>query len=408
MANYESVSYLREQKQENLKNKKVLVRVDFNVPLDENLQVSDDTRIIKALDTIKYLLSAECILILMSHLGRPKGKVVEKMRMDPVGKYLANLLKKEVIKLDDCIGDNVTSAVSKSKPGDIILLENLRFHEEEEKNDSDFAQKLASIADIYVNDAFGAAHRAHASTAGIIKYLPSFAGFLMEREVKSLNKLLTNPEKPFVAIIGGAKVSGKIEVLESLVKVCDVLLIGGGMAYTFLAAKGYNVGKSILEKDLIDYVKKINEEAEEQNTEIVIPIDSIMAREFKEDAKSLNLPTDKIESDMIGMDIGESTVELFKKKIENAKTIFWNGPLGVFEMEKFSKGTNQIAQKIASLGNDVFSVIGGGDSIAAINKIGLSDKISHISTGGGASLEFLAGKNLPGLEALKGKEHNKE
>lgn len=401
MANYESISYLREQKKENLKNKKVLVRVDFNVPLDENLQVSDDTRIIKALDTIKYLLSAECTLILMSHLGRPKGKVVDKMRMDPVGKYLGNLLKKEVIKLNDCIGDNVSSAVLGSKPGDIILLENLRFHEEEEKNDSNFAQKLASIADIYVNDAFGAAHRAHASTAGITKYLASFAGFLMEKEIKSLNKLLTNPEKPFVAIIGGAKVSGKIEVLGRLVKVCDVLLIGGGMAYTFLAARGYNVGKSILEKDLIDYVKRINKEAEEQNTDIVIPIDSIMAREFKEDAESFNLPSDKIESDMIGMDIGESTVELFKQKIENAKTIFWNGPLGVFEMEKFSKGTNQIAKKIASLGNNVFSVIGGGDSIAAINKIGLSDKISHISTGGGASLEYLGGKDLPGLEALK-------
>lgn len=401
MANYESLSYLKEQKKENLKNKKVLVRVDFNVPLDANLHVSDDTRIIKALDTIKYLLSAECTLILISHLGRPKGKVVDKMRMDPVGKYLANLLNKEVIKLDDCIGDDVASVVSESKPCDIILLENLRFHEEEEKNDSNFAQKLASIADIYVNDAFGAAHRAHASTAGITKYLPSFAGFLIEKEVKSLNKLLTDPEKPFVAIIGGAKVSGKIEVLERLVKICDILLIGGGMAYTFLAARGYNVGKSILEKDLIGYVKKINKEAEKQNTEIVIPIDSIMSREFKEDAESFNMPTDKMESDMIGMDIGESTVELFEQKIENAKTIFWNGPLGVFEMEKFSKGTNQIAQKIASLDNNVFSVIGGGDSIAAINKIGLSDKISHISTGGGASLEYLGGKELPGLEVLK-------
>jgi phosphoglycerate kinase len=401
MANYESLSYLNELDKKELKNKKVLVRVDFNVPLNENMQVSDDTRIVKALDTIKYLLSADCTLILMSHLGRPKGEVVDKMRLKPVGKYLCNLLNKDIIELDDCIGQPVTDVVLKSKPGDIILLENLRFHAEEEKNDINFAKKLASIADIYVNDAFGAAHRAHASTAGVTEYLPSYAGFLIEKEVKSLNKLLNNPEKPFVSIIGGAKVSGKIEILESLVKVCDVLLIGGGMAYTFLAARGYNVGKSILEKDLIDYVKKINEKADEQNTEVIIPVDSVMTKEFKENAESIDLPVEKIESDMIGMDIGESTIELYKEKIDNAKTIFWNGPLGVFEMEKFSRGTRQIAEKIASLGKNVFTVVGGGDSIAAINKIGLADKISHISTGGGASLEYLGGKKLPGIDALK-------
>lgn len=401
MANYESLSYLKELKKENLKNKKVMVRVDFNVPLDENLKVSDDTRIIKALDTLKFLLSSDCTLILMSHLGRPKGKVVDKMRLKPVGEYLATLLNRKVVTLDDCVGDEVKNAVSTSKPGDIFLLENLRFHEEEEKNDINFAKKLASIADIYVNDAFGAAHRAHASTVGVTRYLPSYAGFLMEKEVLSLSKLLTSPEKPFVSIIGGAKVSGKIEILERLVKVCDVLLIGGGMAYTFLAARGYNVGRSILEKDLIDYVKKIEKEAKKENTEIVVPVDSIVTKEFKEDAKFLDLPIDKIESDMIGMDIGESTVKIFEQKIDNAKTIFWNGPLGVFEMERFSRGTNQIAQKIANLGNSVFSVVGGGDSIAAINKIGLADRISHISTGGGASLEYLGGKILPGLVALE-------
>ena len=401
MANYESLSYLKELKKENLKNKKVMVRVDFNVPLDENLLVSDDTRIIKALDTIKFLLSSDCTLILMSHLGRPKGKVVDKMRLKPVGEYLATLLNRKVVTLDDCVGDEVKNAVSTSKPGDIFLLENLRFHEEEEKNDINFAKKLASIADIYVNDAFGAAHRAHASTVGVTRYLPSYAGFLMEKEVLFLSKLLTSPEKPFVSIIGGAKVSGKIEILERLVKVCDVLLIGGGMAYTFLSARGYNVGRSILEKDLIDYVKKIEKEAKKENTEIVVPVDSIVTKEFKEDAKFLDLPIDKIESDMIGMDIGESTVKIFEQKIDNAKTIFWNGPLGVFEMERFSRGTNQIAKKIANLGNSVFSVVGGGDSIAAINKIGLADRISHISTGGGASLEYLGGKILPGLVALE-------
>ena len=401
MANYESLSYLKELKKENLKNKKVMVRVDFNVPLDENLLVSDDTRIIKALDTLKFLLSSDCTLILMSHLGRPKGKIVDKMRLNPVGEYLAKLLNRKVVTLDDCVGDEVKNAVSTSKPGDIFLLENLRFHEEEEKNDINFAKKLASIADIYVNDAFGAAHRAHASTVGVTRYLPSYAGFLMEKEVLFLSKLLTSPEKPFVSIIGGAKVSGKIEILERLVKVCDVLLIGGGMAYTFLSARGYNVGRSILEKDLIDYVKKIEKEAKKENTEIVVPVDSIVTKEFKEDAKFLDLPIDKIESDMIGMDIGESTVKIFEQKIDNAKTIFWNGPLGVFEMERFSRGTNQIAKKIANLGNSVFSVVGGGDSIAAINKIGLADRISHISTGGGASLEYLGGKILPGLVALE-------
>jgi len=401
MVKYETLSCLRDIKVKELENKKVLVRVDFNVPLDDNLQVRDDTRIIAALDTIKYLLSSNCTIILMSHLGRPKGEIVDRLRLDPVARYLEKLLKVKITKLNDCIGEAVEKAVSESEPGEVILLENLRFHEEEEKNNISFAKKLAVLADIYINDAFGAAHRAHASTTGVTEYLPSYAGLLIEKEVNSLDKLLVDPEKPFISIIGGAKVSGKIEVLEKLVKICDVLLIGGGMAYTFLAAKGYEVGKSILEKDYIEYVKKINDEAEAKNKEVVIPVDSLVTKEFKDDAESFNVPVDQIEPDMIGMDIGENTINLFKQKISNAKTIFWNGPLGVFEMEKFSRGTNQIAQKIADLGHKSFSVVGGGDSIAAINKFGLADSISHISTGGGASLEYLGGKKLPGLEVLK-------
>ena len=401
MAKYQSLFFLEDLAKEELENKRVLVRVDFNVPLDSNLHVTDDTRIMAALETIRYLLSHNCEIILMSHLGRPEGGIVDKMRLDPVARLLEKLLHKRIIKLDDCIGDKVKKNVSELKPGEIILLENLRFHKEEKKNDPFFAKQLASLADIYVNDAFGAAHRAHASTVGVAAYLPSYAGFLMSKEIKSLDKLLSEPEKPFVSIIGGAKVSDKIEVLEKLVKICDVLLIGGGMAYTFLAAQGYEVGQSILEKDFIDCVKKITDEAKNKNKEVVVPGDTVVAREFKPDAESFNVSVDKMKPDMIGMDIGKNTIKLFKQKIDNARTIFWNGPLGVFEMEKFAQGTNQIARKIGSLGKQTFSVVGGGDSIAAINKIGLADKISHISTGGGASLEYLGGKKLPGLEALR-------
>lgn len=401
MTIYQSLSYLEDLRKEEIENKVVLVRVDFNVPLDKDLEITDDTRIIAALDTIKYFLSHHCAVILMSHLGRPDGKFVDKMRLNPVAIRLERILQKKVLKLDDCIGERVEKEVKRLNPGEIILLENLRFHQEEKKNDPVFSKQLASLADIYVNDAFGAAHRAHASTAGVATYLPSYAGFLMAKEVKSLGKLLSNPEKPFISIIGGAKVSDKIEVLESLIEICDILLIGGGMAYTFLAAQDLEVGKSLLERDYIDYVKELMEKAKTGNKEIVIPKDILAAREFKEDAKSFNLPADKMELDMIGMDIGMKTIELYNQKIQNARTIFWNGPMGVYEMEKFAQGTNQIASKIASLDKEVFSVIGGGDSIAAVKKIGLSGKISHISTGGGASLEFLSGKKLPGLEVLK-------
>ncbi len=401
MSRYQSLSYLEDLEKEELKNKRVLVRVDFNVPLDDDLRVTDDTRIIAALDTIKYLISNDCSIILMSHLGRPKGKVVDKMRLNSVAKHLEGLLQKEVIKLGDCIGEEVQRKVLGLKSGEIILLENLRFHQEEKKNDPIFAKQLASLADFYVNNAFGAAHRAHASTTGIADYLPSYAGFLMAKELKSLNKLLLDPERPFISIIGGAKVSDKIEVLEKLIEICDILLIGGGMAYTFLFAQGYEVGKSILEEEFIGSVEKIIKEAKQRNIEMILPEDIIVAKEFKEDAESFNVPIGNIEENMIGMGIGNSTTKLFEQKIETARTIFWNGPLGVFEMKQFAKNTNQIAAKIASLGNRVFSVVGGGDSIAAINQLNLKDKISHISTGGGASLEYISGKKLPGLEALK-------
>ena len=400
MLKYQSISYLVDLEKEELKNKRVLVRVDFNVPLNEGMKVTDDTRIIASLETIKYLISNNCAVILMSHLGRPGGKIVEKMRLDPVASHLEGLLQKKVTKLDDCIGDEVQREILGLNSGEIILLENLRFHQEEKKNDPIFAKQLASLADIYVNDAFGAAHRAHASTTGIAAYIPSYAGFLMAKELKSLDKLLLEPERPFIAIIGGAKVSDKIEVLEKLIKVCDILLIGGGMAYTFLFAQGYEVGKSILEEDLIDSVSKIIEEAEKRNIEMILPKDIIVAKAFKEDAESFNVSIGDIEKDMIGMGIGNNTTKLFEQKIDSARTIFWNGPLGVFEMKQFAENTNHIASKIAKLSDRVFSV-GGGDSIAAINQLNLKNKISHISTGGGASLEYISGRKMPGLEALR-------
>ena len=397
----QTISFLEDLKGVALENKRVLVRVDFNVPLGKDLQVKDDTRIKAALDTINYLLSCNCIIILMSHLGRPGGKIVEELRLDPVAKSLEAILQRKIIKLNDCVGELVQKTILELKPRDIVLLENLRFYKEEENNDPVFARKLASLADIYVNDAFGAAHRAHASTVGVASYLPSYAGYLMAREIKSLDRLILNPEKPFVSIIGGAKVSDKIEVLDRLIEISDKLLIGGGMAYTFLAAQGYEVGKSILEKDYLDYVKKLMNKANNYQKEIVIPEDVHVAKEFSADSESFNIAVDKMEEYAIGMDIGEKTIERFKKMIEKAKTIFWNGPMGVFEIDKFARGTNEIAQTIANLSGKVFSVVGGGDSISAVNKLGLSNKFSHVSTGGGASLEYIAGKKLPGIEVLK-------
>ena len=398
---YQSLSLLEDLKGNEIEKKRVLVRVDFNVPLDENLNVKDDTRIRASLDTIKYLLSNNCIVILMSHLGRPKGHVEEKLRMDPVALSLENILQRRVIKLDDCIGGDVQKIIFKLNPGEIVLLENLRFHQGEEDNDPVFSQQLASLADIYVDDAFGAAHRAHASTAGIASYLPAYAGFLMAQEIKSLNRLMFHSDRPFISIIGGAKVSSKIEILDRLTEISDGVLIGGGMAYTFIAAQGFEIGKSIYEKDQIKFCKELMEKAKTMEKVFLIPEDVNIAFEFTQDSDSFNVSKEKIEKNMIGMDIGNRTIESFKKIISNSKKIFWNGPLGVFEIDKFAKGTNEIARQIASLHGKVFSVVGGGDSIAAINKLGLINKFSHISTGGGASLEYVAGRNLPGIEVLK-------
>lgn len=401
MIGKQKISFLKDIKKEKLNGKKVLMRVDYNVPLDENLQVRDNTRIVASLETIRYLLSAGSRIIIISHLGRPDGKVIEKLRLDPVARSLEGLLNKKVKKLDHCIGSEVEQAVNELKSGEIILLENLRFYPEEKQNEEGFAGKLARLADLYVNDAFGAAHRAHASISGVTGYLPSYAGFLIEKEIQALDKLINEPTRPFVSVVGGAKVSGKIEIIQKLIEICDTVMIGGGMAYTFLAAEGYEVGFSILEKDYFSYVNDLLKKAQALGKEILLPQDIVATREFKADAVSYHVPIQGIEKDMMGMDIGETTVQLFKENLKKAKTVFWNGPVGVFEMEKFSVGTNEIAKEIAALSGKAYSVVGGGDSIAAINKFKIADQFSHISTGGGASMEYLIGKELPGLEALK-------
>lgn len=396
-----SLSLLRDLSKNEIKKKRVLVRVDFNVPLNEDLLVTDDTRIKAALQTIQYLVSNDCIVILMSHLGRPKGKVIEKLRLDPIANRLEQIINKKVIKLNDCIGEKIQQTISNLLPGDIVLLENLRFHMGEEDNDPLFAKQLSSLADIFVNDAFGAAHRSHASTVGIASYLPAYAGFLMENELESLDKLLSNPDRPFISIIGGAKVSSKIEILDKLTEISDKVLIGGGMAYTFLAAQGFEIGKSIFEENQIGFVTKLMNKAKSIGKEIIIPKDIHVAVNYDDNSQSLIVPVDKIEKNMAGMDIGNETIIQFKEAIKSSKKIFWNGPLGVIEIDKFAYGTNEIASQIASLYGTIFSVVGGGDSIAAINKLGLYQKFSHISTGGGASLEYVAGRKLPGIEILR-------
>jgi len=383
-----------------VKGKKVLVRVDFNVPLDESLNVTDDTRIVETLPTIKNIIERGGIAILMSHLGRPKGKVIDSMRLIPAAKRLSKLIGKEVKMAPDCIGPEVEKMVSGLKPGDILMLDNLRFHPEEEKNDPEFSKKLASLGDVYVNDAFGTAHRAHASTVGVTEYFKRkcAAGFLIRKELKYLGDALTNPKRPFVAILGGAKVSSKIGVIENLFNKVDRLLIGGGMAYTFYKAQGYEVGKSLLEAETIEDAKKILQKAKEKKVEFVLPIDCVVAKEIKEDAETKIVDINAIPSDMMGVDIGPKTIELFSSKLKDAKTIVWNGPVGVFEIDKFAKGTNTIANLLAKL--NAITIIGGGDSASAINKAGVAEKMTHISTGGGASLEFLEGIELPGIKAL--------
>lgn len=381
-----------------LDGKTVLVRVDFNVPLKDGT-ITDDTRIKAALPTIRLILEKGGAVILMSHLGRPKGKSDPQMSLKPVSQRLSELLGIHVAMAPDCIGKEVVEIASNLKRGDVLLLENLRFHESEEANEPDFARELAALADIYVNDAFGAAHRAHASTEGVAHYLESAAGLLMKKEIDFLSKIVKNPEKPFVAIIGGAKVSTKIDVLKSLIPKCTTLIIGGGMAYTFLKAKGVEVGKSLVEESFLQTAKELMDDAVKNSTEMILPIDHVVAEEFKEDALPRHVDGEKIPSKMVAMDIGQKTLALMESRISAAKSLVWNGPMGVFEFESFSNGTMKTAEYVAACKGT--TVIGGGDSVAAINKFGLAGHIDHVSTGGGASLEFLEGKTLPGIAALQ-------
>ncbi len=384
-----------------VKNKCVIVRVDFNVPLDENLNITDDSRIKGALPTIRYLIDNDAKIILMSHLGRPKGKVKDKLRLTPVAKRLGKLLGKEVKKLDDCVGDDVIKAVSAMQPKDVILLENLRFHPEEEANYPGFAKQLASIADTYINDAFGTCHRAHASTEGITKYLPSAAGFLVGKEIDYFEKATKNPDKPYVAILGGAKVSGKIDVITNLMDKVDAILIGGAMAYTFLKSEGVDIGNSKLEADKVDLAKEILESAKSKNVKILLPSDHIVADKIDAAAKTETTKDNVVPEGKIGLDIGPKTVKEFKEVLKGAKTVVWNGPVGFFELKPFSHGTEELARFLANA--KLTTIIGGGDTAAAINELGLGEEMSHISTGGGASLEYLEGKTLPGIAALEDK-----
>ena len=377
-----------------LHNKRVLVRVDFNVPLAEG-KVTDDTRIRAALPTIRYLIDRDARVILMSHLGRPKGQVKEDLRMAPVATRLSELLGQPVLTARDCIGPQVQAMVQELKPGQVLLLENTRFHEEETENDPEFARELASLGDVFVNDAFGAVHRAHASTEGIAHYLPAVAGFLLEKEITFLGKALESPEHPFAAILGGAKISDKIGVIENLLGKVDVLLIGGGMANTFLKAQGYDVGESLVEDESLDTARDMLTRA---GGKLVLPVDAVVADAFSADAQSKVVGVDAVPAGWRILDIGPKTVELFKEKLAGAKTVVWNGPMGVFEFPKFAVGTVEIAKAVAAL--EAMTIIGGGDSVAAVEQAGLADKMSHISTGGGASLEFLEGKTLPGIAAL--------
>lgn len=386
-----------------VKSKRVLVRMDFNVPLNDELEITDDKRIVAALPTIKYLLENGARVILCSHLGRPKGVgYEEKFSLAPVARRLKELLPDtNVMFASDVIGDDAAKKASELKDGEVLLLENVRFHKEETANDDEFARKLADMAEIYVSDAFGTVHRAHASTAGVAKYLPAVCGFLIEKELSFLSGALESPERPFVAILGGAKVGDKIGVIKNLLDKCDTLLIGGGMAYTFFKAKGYNVGDSLLDEERVGLAKELMEEAERMHVKLLLPVDTVVAKAFTADAEHKTVACDAIEDGWQGLDIGEKTRELFAKEIEKAKTVVWNGPMGVFEFPAFAKGTEAVAQACANCGGT--TVIGGGDSASAVKKLGLSGKMTHISTGGGASLELLEGKALPGIAALNDK-----
>ncbi len=382
-----------------LAGKKVLVRCDFNVPLDEEFNITDNRRIVGALPTIKYLLDKNCKVILCSHLGRPKGEVKKEFSLAPVAKELSRLLGIDVKLSDDIIGPSSKELTSNMKEGEVVLLENVRFDAREEANDPEFAKQLASLAEIYVNDAFGTAHRAHSSTAGVAAYLPAVSGFLMEKEINFLGTALEDPKRPFVAILGGKKVSDKIGVIDNLLEKVDTLIIGGGMTYTFVKAMGYEIGDSICEEDKIDLAKSLMEKAKNKGVKLLLPVDTKIGKEYAADTESKIVKIEEIPEGWQALDIGDETISLYEKELENAKTIVWNGPLGVFEFEQFARGTNEIARFLGNL-KEATTIIGGGDSAAAIEKLGIGDKFTHISTGGGASLEFLEGKKLPGVECL--------
>ncbi|MBD2210843.1 phosphoglycerate kinase [Calothrix sp. FACHB-156] len=381
--------------------KRALVRVDFNVPVDDQGNITDDTRIRAALPTIQDLTQKGAKVILASHFGRPKG-VDDKLRLTPVAKRLSELLGQEVIKTDDCIGDEVAAKVGALQNGQVLLLENVRFYKEEEKNDPEFAKKLASNADFYVNDAFGTAHRAHASTEGVTKFLsPSVAGYLVEKELQYLQNAIENPQRPLAAIIGGSKVSSKIGVIETLLEKCDKLIIGGGMIFTFYKARGLSVGKSLVEEDKLELAKSLEAKAKERGVTFLLPTDVVVADKFAPDANATTVSIDNIPADGMGLDIGPDSVKVFQEALADCKSVIWNGPMGVFEFDKFAVGTEAIAHTLAEIGKTgATTIIGGGDSVAAVEKVGLADQMSHISTGGGASLELLEGKVLPGIAAL--------
>ncbi len=385
-----------------LKDKRVLVRVDFNVPLDEKLNVTNDIRIVESLPTIKKIISSGGKAILMSHLGRPKGERKPEFSLKPAAERLSKLIGKEVKLAPDCIGAETEKLVNEMKPGDVVLLENLRFHKQEEKNDPDFAKQLASLGDVYINDAFGSAHRAHASTEGVTKYIKTCAaGYLMQKELDYLGSALANPKRPYCAILGGAKISGKIDVINNLLDKVDTLIVGGGMAFTFFKAQGKEIGKSLLEQEKVELAKELLEKVKSGKLKFLLPVDVVVADEFKNDSPSTVVGVDNIPSDKMGLDIGPKSIKLFSDELLKSKTIVWNGPMGVFEMPNFAKGTFAIAQALAkATEGGAITVIGGGDSAAAIADAGLEKKVSHVSTGGGASLEFLEGKILPGVAAL--------
>jgi phosphoglycerate kinase len=395
MLNKQSIASLGKKE---LSHKKVLLRVDFNVPVQDG-KITDDARIAAALPTITYLLKNDAAVILCSHMGRPKGVVVESLRLNLVKERLEELLKKTVQKTDNCIGDEVENQSSSLQPGDVLLLENVRFHNEEVENDPKFSEKLSRLADIFVQDAFGVVHRSHASTEGVTHYLPTYAGFLIEKELNFLDKAIKSPKRPFIAIIGGSKVSSKIDVLKQLLDVVDCLVIGGGMTYTFLQAENHSIGNSLCETDKLDEARLFLAAAKNSKTDVIFPIDHLVVGTFSADANITIIEGNDIPDGQIGVDIGPKTIALLEERLKSAKTILWNGPLGVFEMDPFSRGTFSVAEAMAS--SDGITIVGGGDSAAAIAKAGLTEAMTHISTGGGASLEFLEGKSLPGIMALK-------